>query len=456
MRVAVSADTGVFSDSARAYRSAASVSDALSPSSSASYAGMFVQGPLDAPVFSDSARAYRSGLVQSSSPTFSDSASGLGAAFRSMSDSPTASDSARAYKSALAGSSAPSASDSAGYGSMRAASGSDSPVLADSALARLSSAARTDSLAVSDSVRAGASARLLSDSPALSDIASTGTRASANAGDAPSVSDVAVHGEPAPPEPITAPPGPGGAGQPADIARGSGRTGIALAVIHAVSYERCSEAPYARVAASPSEQTVVTLEQAGAVTAARQVGQPYGAPDSAVWEAPILPDAALLEIRAAHRGGQAAGVSQIVDTESCSGSVRFTAFGALPDVRAPEPAAPPAAGAGPPEPEDAGATTDAPGHRASSAPAATPKTGSPPTTAPADAPESAAPAPDGPGDLEAEPPAPKTATAQDAPDLLREPREPGRAAPAFELWHAAVAAGLAAAAPAAARLARKI
>ncbi len=455
MRVAVSADTGVFSDSAASFKSSASARDSLSPSDSASYAGLFVQGPSDGATFSDSARAYRSGSAQSSSPALSDSASGLAALSRPLSDSQAPSDSARAYKSSFPASSLQAPFDSARWGSARNASDSSSPTIADSALARVSSVAESDSPVLADSARAGASAILLSDSPVLGDGAATGSRASANAGDAPSVSDGAVHGEPAPAEPVPDPPGPGAAGRPADIARGPGGTGIALAVIHAVSYERCSEVPHARVAASPSH-AAVTLEQAGAVTAARPVGQPYGAPDSAVWEAPILPDAALLEIRAAHRGGQAAGVSQIVDTESCSGSVRFTAFGALPDVRAPEPAAPPAAGAGPPEPEDAGATTDAPGPRASSAPAATPKTGSPPTTAPSDAPESAAPAPDGPGDLEAEPPAPKTATAQDAPVLLREPREPGRAAPAFELWHAAVAAGLAAAAPAAARLARKI
>ena len=467
MRVAVSADTGVFSDSAASFKSSASARDSLSPSDSASYAGLFVQGRSDDAAFSDSARAYGSGSAQSSSPALSDSASGLAALSRPLSDSQAPSDSARAYKSSLPASSLPAPFDSARWGSARNASASSSPALSDSALARVSSVAESDSPVLADSARAGASAVLLSDSPVLGYGAATGSHEQANAGDAPSVSDAAVHGEPAPVQPAPVPPVTGGAAQPADIARGSGRVGAALAVIHAVSYERCSDAPHARVAASPSGQTVVTLEQDGAATVARPVGQPYGAPDSAVWEAPILPDAALLEIRAVHQGGQAAGDSKSVYTDSCSGSVRFTAFGVLPDVRAPELAAPLTTRSEPPGREDEGARTDAPDSAAdllAAAPADAPQTAAPAdapqTAAPADASKTSAPEPDGPADLEAAPLVPQTGASLEqsaAPDLVVEPRpQQMRPGPAFELWHAVFAAATAVAVLAAARLAKKI
>ena len=457
MRVAVSADTGVFSDSAASFKSSASARDSLSPSDSASYAGLFVQGRSDDALLSDSARAYKSGSAQSSSPALSDSASGLAALSRPLSSSPAPSDSARAYKSSFPASSLAAPFDSARWGSARNASDSSSPTIADSALARVSSVAESDSPVLADSARAGASAALLSDSPVLRDGAATGAHPTVNARDLPSVSDSAAHlaRAPAPEERGTAGPArtSGGGG---GAVRGAGSVGVDLTTIHAVLYERCSDEPRVTVIASPPE-AAVTVEQEGTRIAAQPSGLTADAPDSSVWTAPLLPDAQRLHVHAVpYRGGPATGDSQIVDTESCSGSVRFTAFGALPDVRAPEPAAPPAVRAGPPEPEDAGATTDAPGPRADTAPAAAPKTGSPPTAAPAGARESAAPAQDGPADLGAEPPAPKTETARDAPDLLREPREPAQAAPAFELWHAAAAAALAAAALAAARLARKI
>ena len=479
MRVAVSADTGVFSDSAVSFKSSASARDSLSPSDSASYSGLFVQGRSDDALFSDSARAYRSGSAQSSSPALSDSASGLAALSRPLSDSPAPSDSARAYKSSFPASSLPAPFDSARWGSARSASDSSSPTIADSALARVSSVAESDSPVLADSARAGASAALLSDSPVLSDGAATGAHPTVNARDLPSVSDSAAHlaRAPAPEERGTAGPArtSGGGG---GAVRGAGNVGVELATIHAVLYERCSDEPRVTVIASPSE-AAVTVEQEGTRIAAQPSGatraehsgqdrwqegtriaaQPSGltadAPDSSVWTAPLSPDAQRLHIHAVpYRGGPATGDSQSVNTESCSGSVRFTAFGALPDVRAPEPAEPPAVRAGPPEPEDAAATTDAPGPSADSAPAAAPKTGPPPTAAQADAPEPAAPAQGRPADLEAEPPAPKTETARDAPDLLREPRAE-QAEPAFELWYVAAAAALAAAALAAARLARK-
>ena len=249
----------------------------------------------------------------------------------------------------------PAQSDSARWGSARAASDSSSPTLADSALARVSSTARSDSPVLSDSARAGASARLLSDSPALSDGATAGLHAPINAGDSLSVSDGAAFessGSAAPGGARTVSPGGssggGGGGVGSVPTQSSGNVGVRPALIHAVSYDRCSDEPYAEVTTSSSERTVVTLVQAGARTVAYPAGA-SGALDSSVWRASILSDAMSLEIRAAvHSGSHVSEDTKYLDLGSCSGTVRFTALGTLPtaETRAPEP------DAEPPEPED--------------------------------------------------------------------------------------------------------
>ena len=447
MKVAASSDTAVFSDSARSYRSGIAVSDSPAPSSSASYSGLFVQGQVDRAQFFDSARALRSGIVQSSSPTLSDSASGSAAALRLGSDSSVFSDSARAYKSAFGASSLPATSESVRWQSARAAFDSDSPVLTDSATARLSSAAKSDSPALSDSARAGASARLLSDSPALRDDAATGLpRPPVSAADLPSVSDGARHAAsgPAPDDAVPARVSGGGGGP----ARGPGGYGIATAVIHAVSYERCSDEPRVEVTASPSERTIVTLEQASARTVAHPSEQRAGAPDSAVWTAPILPDARSLLVRAVHQSTQDVVDSRQLDLDSCSDSVRFTAFGPAP-----------ASGATPaaelPLPEEPATERPLPEeHRAEPARL---ESGAGPETPPARAapPESE----EAPAAAQPEP----EASPSPAPDLTREPAaEPGiesasraPAVQALEPWHAAAAAAGAAGILLAVMLARR-
>ena len=440
MRVAASADTAVFSDLARSFKSAAFASDSLSPSSSASYAGMFMQGVSDSAQFSDSARALRSGILSSSSPTLSDAASGSAAVLRIGSDTAVLADSARAYKSAMPASSAPAQSESVRWQSARAAFDSDSPVLADSAAARLSSAAKSDSPALSDSARAGASAKLLYDSPALRDGAATGLpRPPVSAADLPSVSDGARHAASGP-----APDGaaPRISGVPA---RGTGSVGVELAVIHSVSYERCSEEPYAAVTVSPSGQVAVTVEQAGTITAARQSDRGGGAPDSSVWTAPIMQDAASLQIRAVlHRGAPATGDSQSLETDSCSGFVKYTAFGgpvAAGPAADPAPEEPPAepsarlelpaeAASEAAEPEPGGTET---------AQAQTTENKTEPAVTPAESEIRPAPI------AEPErPPAPGAETFRDYSDLTREPaaQAPERAMPA--VWYAAAAAVVAA------------
>ena len=446
MKLAASSDTAVFTDSARSYRSGIAVSDSPAPSSSASYSGLFVQGQVDRAQFSDSARALRSGIVQSSSPTLYDSASRSEMRVSASSDSSVFTDSARAYKSVFGASGLLAPSDSARWQSARAAFDSDSPVLADSATARLSSAAKSDSPALSDSARAGASARLLSDSPALRDGAATGLpRPPVIAADAPSVSDGARHAAsgPAPDDAAPARVSVGGGGP----ARGTGGSGIATAVIHAVSYERCSDEPRAEVTASPSERTIVTLEQAGARTVAHPSEQRAGAPDSAVWTAPILPGERSLLVRAVHQSTQGVVDSRQLDLDSCSGSVRFTAFGQAPAAPAPPPAVRPL----PEEPP-----AERPPPEEDRAEPARPEAGAGPETPQAEAeppesghtPAAAQPEP------EARPPP--------APDLTREPAaEPGiessqaPAVQALEPWHAAAAAAGAAGILLAVMLARR-
>ena len=441
MKVSASSDTAAFSDSARAYRSGIAVSDSPAPSSSASYSGLFVQGPSDMPQFSDSARAFKSGMVYSDSPVLSDSASFAGMLAASSQDSITASDSARAYKSSLGYSSAPEPSDSVRWGSARNAFDSDAPVLADSALARVLSMVRLDSPSLSDSARTAASALLLSDSPLLQDGARLGAHPSADAGDAPAVSDGAAYRilTPAPEDRETTNPARSSGGGPA---RGTGGAGAVLAVIHSISYERCSDEPYAAITVSPSDRITVTVEQAGTVTAARPSGQSGGAPDSSVWVSPIAPDAGVLQIRAApQRGGPATADSQSLETDSCSGFVKYTAFGA--------PAAP--------GPQDRG--EERPGAEPEARPAAAQETA--PETEPALGTGQAArselerqAAPPEPARLPAAPPEPArppAAEPQDGPDLTREPAAPQQARrepAAFQAWHAVAA--MAAAAPIAA------
>ena len=446
MQVRTSGDTAVFSDSARSSKSASSAYDSLAPSDSASYAGLFAQGTSDSAQFSDSVRQFRSAIVESDSPSLSDSAFRLGAASRSQSNSLAPSDSARAYKSALTASSAPFASDSARHGSMRAASDSDSPVLADSALARISSIAESDSPVLADSARAGASAMLLSDSPGVLDGAATGQHPKTLAGDAPSVSDGASHeASAARAADAGAATGWGGRqggqqGPTGGPALGSGDTGTDLAVIHAVSYDRCSDEPYVEVVASPAARTVVTIEQASTATVAHQAGQRAGAPDSAVWTAPILPDARSLQIRAAHHGDPVTDDRRSVDTGSCSGSVKFTPFDSLPGPAPPAPppgpeAQPAERRAGPPEVAPpagpAGSATAPPAEPARQAAELQPEQGREPA-APAEPAQSEEPT---------------------AADLTREPRAGAPAEKPAEkaepgsppLWYAAAAAVAAAA-----------
>ena len=453
-----SADDVVLSDSARAVASGS--------------------GPSDSPVISDSARVHDQRFEQSDSPSFSDSAAHLGSLMSSSTDASMLSDSARAFKSAFPASGAPILSDSVQWGSARNASGSDSPVLADSALARLSSVAGSDSPALSDSARAGVSARLLRDSPALSDGAATGPpRPPVSAVDAPSVSAGAAYESAAPaPAPAPAPgqaPAPAPAGGGADPprvsgggpSRGSGGVGIGLAVVHAVSYDRCSDEPYASVTASPSVGIAVTIEQAGAAAAARPTGQRADAPDSAVWQAPILPDARSLHVRAAN---QASTDSQRLDMDSCSGFVRFTAFGAptaAPGAQQsgrdlePQDAAPPDGRAPPLHGEPVSERPTAPtGQQDDRAP--------PPYSEPVSERPAAAP-PDGRAPLRAEPAPDLPAVAQNADtaageerpasDLTSEPRAaaPARAEPAAnDVWYAAAAAAAAGAALLAALVAK--
>ena len=260
------------------------------------------------------------------------------------SDSAVMSDSARAYKSVLAASSLPVPSDSARWGSARAASDSSSPYLADSALARTSSVVLYDSPSHSDSARAGASARLLHDSPALIDGAATGSGAQINAGDVLSVSDSSAYGVSDLPamDPGTAYPAGdssssgGGAGRIGAPVGGSGSVGIKHAAIHAASYERCSDEPRVTVIASPPE-IAVTVEQSGTRIAAQPSGRAADAPNSSVWAAPLLPDAQRLHIQAVlHRGGPATGDYRHLDMDSCSGSVRYTEFGAPVAEQSPE------------------------------------------------------------------------------------------------------------------------
>ena len=400
-----------------------------------------MQGQVDRAQFSDSARALRSGIVQSSSPTLSDSASGSAAVLRLGSDTAVFSDSARTYKSAFGASSLPAPSESVRWQSARAAFDSDSPVLADSATARLSSAAKSDSPALSDSARAGASAKLLSDSPALRDGAATGLpRPPVSAADLPSVSDGAEHAAsgPAPVEAAPARSSGGGGGEGSGPARGSGSSGLEPAVIHAVSYDRCSDEPRAEVTASPSERTIVTLEQAGARTVAHPSGQRAGAPDSAVWTAPILPGERSLLVRAVHQSTQDVVDSRQLDLDSCSGSVRFTAFGpapasgATPAAERPLPEEP---AAKPPLPEEDRAE---PARSESGAGPETPPAGAAPPES-EEAPAAAQPEPE--------------ASPSPAPDLTREPAaepeiESASRAPAvqaLEPWHAAAVAAAGAA-----------
>jgi len=435
-----SADNVVLSDSARAVTSGSD--------------------PSDSPVIFDSARVHDPRFAPSDSPSFSDSAAHLGSLTSSSTDASMLSDSARAFKSAFAASGAPILSDSVQWGSARTASGSDSPVLSDSALARLSSVAESDSPALSDSARAGVSARLLRDSPALSDSAATGQpRPPVSAGDAPSVSDGAAYESAAPaPAPTPAPTPAGGGADPARVsgggpARGSGGVGIALAVIHSVSYDRCSDEPHVSVTASPPGGIAVTLERAGAVTTAHPTGQRAGAPDSAVWEASISSDARSLHVRAAN---QASSDSQRLDMDSCSGFVRFTAFGAPA-------AATSASGAQQAgrdlEPEDAGppaGPTDEPAPTPYSEPVSErpPEPAAGPTDEPA--PLRDEPAPDPPAVAQNA----ETATGEGraAPDLTSEPRAaaPARAEPAAnDVWYAAAAAAAAGAALLAAIVAKR-
>ena len=446
MQVRTSGDTAVFSDSARSSKSTSSAYDSLAPSDSASYAGLFAQGTSDSAQFSDSVRQFRSAIVESDSPSLSDSAFRLGAASRSQSNSLAPSDSARAYKSALTASSAPFASDSARHGSMRAASDSDSPVLADSALARISSIAESDSPVLADSARAGASAMLLSDSPGVLDGAATGQHPKTLAGDAPSVSDGASHeASAARAADAGAATGWGGRqggqqGPTGGPALGSGDTGTDLAVIHAVSYDRCSDEPYVEVVASPAARTVVTIEQASTATVAHQAGQRAGAPDSAVWTAPILPDARSLQIRAAHHGDPVTDDRRSVDTGSCSGSVKFTPFDSLPG---PAPPAPPPGPEAQPAERRAGPPEVAPPARPAGSAAAPPA--EPARQAAELQPEQ--------GREPAAPAEPAQSEEPTAADLTREPRAGASAEKPAEkaepgsppLWYAAAAAVAAAA-----------
>ena len=223
-----------------------------------------------------------------------------------------------------------------------------------------------------------------------------------------------------------------------------------MPVIHAVWYERCSDEPHVEVAASPPGRTVVTVEQAGAVTVAR----PAGAADSAAWRAPILPDVQRLQVRATVDGVQATADQQYVDMDSCAGFSKFTAF-KLP----PRPTETAESGA-PPEVEDAAVRARAglgeeiarePPDLAEAAPGAAPAAEREPAAPHSGSQNEAGPAQDAGG----------AGTSPPAPDLTREPAAAERRpeappeAAGFEAWHAAGAVSVAAAALLAAHAARR-
>lgn len=177
---------------------------------------------------------------------------------------------------------------------------SDSPVQLHELRAYLSAQGVIDALSVADraDLRLPLPPMSVSESPVLSDRAT------------------AVVSVPPPPPP---PP------SPAIIRGGSGPTGVALAVVHGVSWNACGDRPVAQVTASPGDAGLkVALARDGSSVRAHLIGQAAAPPGAGVWQAPVAQSSSPVTVTAQLSGGNSDAQEFVAD--SCSGSAGFTAF----------------------------------------------------------------------------------------------------------------------------------
>lgn len=190
---------------------------------------------------------------------------------------------------------------------------SDSVQFFNKGLARVS-----DSLVPTEDARSYLSARVVLDALSAGDRADIRLPLPPmSVSESPVISDratAAASAPPPPPPPLS----------PVVVRGGSGPTGVALAVIHGVSWNACGERPVAQVTAAPDTGLTVALARDGSSVRAHLIGQAAAPPGAGVWQAPIAQSSSPVTVTAQLSGGNSDERTFVAD--SCSGSAGFTAF----------------------------------------------------------------------------------------------------------------------------------